>query len=228
MESNEPKKNHVLYLAVILIAVLILGYFFYKSPSKNVTSQTNNNQSATTTDNGESSVITGSGYTIEQIPINDTYSIPNLDRAIIFPKEMASDVRNIYSKNIAELTALLKKDSTSFNNWMSLAVYLKGIQDYEGAKEIWEYANKAWPDNTVSFANLGDLYGYYLKDNANAEKNYLEAIKVDPKNARLYLALAQFYTEVMNDSAKAKQILQNGLSKVTVTNDIQNMLDSLK
>ena len=59
-------------------------------------------------------------------------------------------------------------------NWLVLGVYRKMIGDYESAKEVWEYASAIRPQNSVSFNNLGELYAYYLKDNAKAEKIILK------------------------------------------------------
>ena len=80
----------------------------------------------------------------------------------------------IVTAKIQDLSSQLKKDSDNLENWLVLGVYRKMIGDYESAKEVWEYASAIRPQNSVSFNNLGELYAYYLKDNAKAEKIILK------------------------------------------------------
>ena len=49
------------------------------------------------------------------------------------------------------------------------------------------------PKNSLSFHNLGDLYGFYLKDSSKSELNYLQSIRNDPMNVDAYLNLTDLY-----------------------------------
>ena len=49
---------------------------------------------------------------------------------------------------IQDLSSQLKKDSDNLENWLVLGIYRKIIGDYEGAKEVWEYASAIRPQNS--------------------------------------------------------------------------------
>jgi tetratricopeptide (TPR) repeat protein len=141
---------------------------------------------------------------------------------------MTEDIQVFYQKKIEDMENLLKKDANSFQNWLDLGILRKGIEDYSGARDAWEYASKRWPGNSISFGNLGDLYGFYLKDYGKAEVNFLQSIKNTPDRERAYVQLADFYLNVMKDSAKAKEALEEGIVKATTSENLRQMLDSIK
>ena len=90
-------------------------------------------------------------------------------------------------------TANLVKNKTSFNDWIALGLERKLVNDYVNAAVDWEYASALYPQNTVSFGNLGDLYFNFIKDNAKAEANYVIAIKNNPASTQYYTDLQSVY-----------------------------------
>ena len=226
--ETEPKKSKSIYLIIILLAVLAVGYYIYSDYSKNnsITENSSNNTVATSTNNNiDISQILD--VKTEELPDEQIKAIPvpSLVRQISFPAGMAEDAKAIYQKKIEDLENLLKKDSNSFQNWIDLGVFRKGVEDYEGTREIWEYASKRWPGNSISFGNLGDLYGFYLKDYTKAESSFLQSILNTPDRERAYLQLADFYLNVMKDSVKAKAIIEEGISKAGTNENLRQMLD---
>ncbi|MFA6552313.1 MAG: tetratricopeptide repeat protein [Candidatus Paceibacterota bacterium] len=230
MENTEPKKSNPIYSIIVLVAVLAVGYYIYSNYSKSnpstVTENNSNNTVATSTSNNTNiSQILNVGteeLTGEQIK---AIPIPSLVRQISFPAGMAEDAKAIYRTKIENLESLLKKDSNSFQNWIDLGVFRKGIEDYEGAREVWEYASKRWPGNSISFGNLGDLYAFYLKDYKKAENSFLQSIKNTPDRERAYLQLADFYLNVVKDTAKAESILEEGIREAGTNENLRQMLD---
>ena len=110
-----------------------------------------------------------------------------------------------------------------------LGVYRKIIGDYEGAREVWEYASAIRPQNSVSFNNLGELYAYYLKNNKKAEENYAKAIENDPSAIYIYRNFFDFYRYFAKDTAKARAILEKGIAANPATSsDLKNLLKSLQ
>jgi len=81
----------------------------------------------------------------------------------------------------------------NFRSYMEAASVKKGVGDYEGARDIWEYVNEKRPKNSVSFANLGDLYANFLKNPVRAEQNYLKAIENDPSDPGYLRGLLELY-----------------------------------
>ncbi len=81
----------------------------------------------------------------------------------------------------------------NFRSYMEAASVKKGVGDYEGARDIWEYVNMKRPQNSVSFANLGDLYANFLKYPVKSEQNYLRAIENDPTDPAYLRGLLELY-----------------------------------
>ena len=193
------EKKHIQTILGLAIALLVLGalYWWYSTNAK-VAQQTGDQTKNIISDGGVGAEISEGEGTITQIPVNLDLTAPgpmrqNLDRPIAFPDGYDADAERIIRSNIATLTAQLKTDPNSFQAWMDLAVQYKIIEDLEGAREIWEFLNKAAPENTVSRVNLGNLYHYELKDFEKSEKNFKEAIGINEEIPEAHLGLFELY-----------------------------------
>ena len=87
----------------------------------------------------------------------------------------------------------VKSDSNYFNGWMQIGILKKTIGDFEGARDAWEYAGVIQPGNSLSFANLGELYWRYLHLYLKSEENLKISIKHKPDDVQTYLTLAELY-----------------------------------
>ncbi len=115
---------------------------------------------------------------------------------------------------------ILKKTLTgnpvsSLNDWLTVGIIKKFFNDYEGARDAWEYASILYPSNGMVFSNLGNLYGFYLHDNQKAEFNLKKAIANDPYQPSYYIGLADFY-KVVDASKKGQvpEVILSGLDKI--------------
>ena len=152
---------------------------------------------------------------------------PDLDRPVEFVGLFSPDSKDQLTKQIKEILELLAQDSTLFNQWVDLGLLRKTIGDYEGARQAWEYASAIRPHNSLSFANVGNLYGYYLKNPQKAEENLLQAIENNPKLVYLYLQTTDFYLEVLDDRSKAKKILERGIVENPGEEGLKKMLENI-
>lgn len=184
-------------------------------------------------------LATGVGYYIYRIyrdlqpqTVHDSVmhkEIPNLDRPVIPPQDFPEEAKKIMEEKIKNLSEELKKSPEYFEGWLQMAIYRKTINDYEGAGEIWEYLTLINPKNITAFNNLGNLYGYYLKDYKKAEENFLQAIKNGPDQIYIYRNVYDFYREVIKDDVKARAILEQGIkANPAASQDLKNLLDNLK
>ena len=123
--------------------------------------------------------------------------------------------------------SLIKKAPTNADAWLQLAVDYKIAGDYAGAEAIWIYLTKAAPTSFVAFANLGDLYTNYLKDNTKAEANYKIAIKLQPDYIDNYRNLFYLYLSE-NNSAAAADIVAQGLKANPNNPDLLQLQAQLK
>lgn len=152
---------------------------------------------------------------------------PNLDRPINIPEDFPEDAKKIATEKIQKLSNELKANNDFFDGWLDLGIYRKMIGDYEGAKECWEYASAIRPLNSISFNNLGDLYGYYLKDYKKAEENFLKALENGPDQVYIYRNTYEFYRYVMKDDAQAKEILKKGIEiNPDTSQDLKTLFDN--
>ena len=125
-------------------------------------------------------------------------------------------------KDLALLGSVLNKNPISVggvDNWIAVGVIKKSFNDYEGARDAWEYANILYPSNGLSFANLGNLYGFYLHDNEKAEASFKKAISNDAYQPGYYLGLADFYKNVyMAKKSETPKVLLEGMNIIKDVN----------
>jgi len=132
-------------------------------------------------------------------------SVPNLDAYY------SASTTNGLSGTLEKLS----KDPKDTDGWMSFAMNRKGAGDYIAARDAWEYVVSLNPNYFVPYNNLGDLYHYFLKDYARAEKNLLKAIAIDPVHVLGYVNLFDLYhLSYKKNTDAAEKILLRGLTAV--------------
>lgn len=154
---------------------------------------------------------------------------PDLNRPINITENFTDAQKKDLTQKIIELSSVLKKTPDLFDTWLILGIHRKTIGDYEGAREIWEYATALRPGNYIPFNNLGDLYAFYLKDNKKAEENFNKAIELSPNRIHVYYSFYEFYKYVLKDDAKAKALLQKGIAANPgpASQGLQDLLNSI-
>ena len=167
-----------------------------------------------------------SGMVVEKIELK----IPDLSRPIKISGSLNITEKNRqeYVLQIQEISSTLKGNYDYLQGWLQLGILRKQIGDYEGAIEAWDFAGVLRPNNATSFLNLADLYAFYIKDRIKAEGSFLKAVSADPQNGFAYFQFAGFYRDILQNVAKAKEILRQGISAgVDTTGDLQLLLNSL-
>lgn len=154
-------------------------------------------------------------------------SVPDLDRIVINDDSLPEDAVLILENKIKELSDELRVASDNLSNLIELGTYRKIAGDYEGARDVWEYATKIRPNGSVAFQNLGDLYAYYIKDAVKAEQNFLKAINNGPTEIFLYFKTADFYRYVVKDIDKTRHIVQEGIDANPDSEELKDLLASL-
>lgn len=114
----------------------------------------------------------------------------------------------------AKVNRAMSEDGFNFRAFMEAGSIKKGVGDWEGARDIWEYVNVKRPKNSVSFANLGDLYANFLKDPIKAEQNFLKAIENDPSDPGYVRNLLELYEYQMpNKLGFSEQVFTKAIEK---------------
>jgi len=139
---------------------------------------------------------------------------PLINRQVSVPASFSAEAKAIILADIESIRAALRKNPKDLQAWVELGVRYKAINEYEAAREAWEYVSLVSPDNIVSFNNLGDLQHYVFKDYARAELNFLQAIHNNPNYLLSYLNLHDLYRlSYKQNTTKAEDILQQGIKQ---------------
>lgn len=141
-------------------------------------------------------------------PVNDLRADPEVLRQV--PAATLEQSRS----ELADLTVHLAEQPDDPDGWMRVAFIKRFYRDYAGARDAYEYVNVIAPHIGVPFQNLGILYGYYLKEPARAIPKYERAIALEPGNPSFYLEFANFWRDVVGDSARAEATLLDGLKRL--------------
>lgn len=141
---------------------------------------------------------------------------PDPDEVKLFAEDQKE---KIYSQ-IRTNAAAIKENPNFFAGWLEIGLLKKVIGDYSGARDAWEYASLIRPKNSISFANLGELYWHYLPDYPRAENNFRKSLQNNSTDADIYISLAELYHYSMPDKAnEAPKVLLEGLN-VNPGNDV--------
>jgi len=217
---------------VVIVSIITLGagYYIYSdiTPASTVDKKSN---TASTTELVDNIGVEGDGdYTIEIVPLDKKINVPapDLDGVIVFGEGISDETQVILKQKIEELSSELKQDSNLVDKWIELGVYRKTIGDYDGALEALKYALILQPNSRTAYHNLGDLYGYYLNDPQKAEESFLKAIEIVSGDIYLYFKITEFYNDVLNDVEKARSVIQQGIEANPSSEELKQLLDSLK
>ncbi|MBI4156025.1 MAG: hypothetical protein HY507_02210 [Candidatus Zambryskibacteria bacterium] len=230
-------KTKKIVLSAAAVVTLLGIYVFFDRQSKqqgqNQVADTNQITATTTGDNKQINVQGSNSYKIEQVPITEKKGlpqpIPDLSRPVTSPNSVlvSPEALTRATENILALQAMLKKNVANLPAWLDLAMYQKMAGDYQGTIISWTYAGKLAPTNFLPFANLGNLYAYFLKDNGLAEMYYKQAISKASEQSYLYVQLAEVYRDVFKDLDKARVIVNQGLSKLPNDTNLLQLKESL-
>ncbi|MEK7614285.1 MAG: hypothetical protein AAB428_01290 [Patescibacteria group bacterium] len=215
MDENKNISKEAVFLAIVVIALgLLIAYDAGHNPFRKKDEPKVAATIATTTESGGdlNTLIREGKITVEQVPLKTNIPAPSLERPLSFGENLDPAVRGEIMARIKATIAELKKNLTSFSDWINLGIERKQLGDYEGAAEAWEYVSLIQPKNAVSFSNLGDLYTNFLKDYPKAEKNMLTVVELNPNSIAGYRNLYGLYGLYYKDKAgETPKILEVGL-----------------
>lgn len=210
-----------------LLVLVAAGGWYFLAHQKALAPTTN---SLTASTSPQASTTQGT-YIITPVgvaPIQQTTKVPapSLERPYTPPADAPASIQAEDRAAVAAAIAELKKNPDFITNWLQLALYYKNAGDYAGAEEIWVYATKAWPADSVAYNNLADLYQNYLHDYGKAITYWNKVIALKPDAVSAYINLAALYRINLQDSTKAKATLEAGLKANPNNPDLQHALQS--
>lgn len=186
------KNKFIQYTVLILIVVLIGGYFIWQIKVKQRQEQANINNAPKT-------------------GIDRFFEFKVLDQ------KLSSEEKNKYYTDFLNYQEIIKKDAKNTDALKEMAKIKKYIGDYEGARDILLYAEEISPLNYTIPQSLGDLCQNFIKDYSCAENVYKQAIdkcvgKTETDCSLLYLNLSDLYYNNFSDKkTEAEKVLLEGL-----------------
>ena len=122
-----------------------------------------------------------------------------------------SQKQDLY-RSLQNFGKTVKEHPDFFNGWIQLGLLKKIIGDFEGARDAWEYASLISPKNSLSFANLGELYWRYLRIYPKAEINFKTSIQNNPNDPGTYVSLSDLYFYSLKEKSDlSDDVLLQGL-----------------
>lgn len=137
--------------------------------------------------------------------------MPSLDRRIENRDPLLAPFADSVVQETQKLITSLRIDWKNFDLWIQLGLNFKMLNDFEGARDAWEFAAKLKSDDALPFRNLGNLYGYELHDIVRAEENFVQALTYGKDQPELYYNAHEFYRDVKKDRIQARKILEEGI-----------------
>lgn len=158
----------------------------------------------------------------EKLPPYQGVPIGIINESEASKKTTPASVREKLAAKLATVSASLAKNPDDLDAWIEVGSVKHAFGDEIGARDAWEYASIIRPQNTTSFFNLGNLYGYYLRDKIKAEKNYQRVLQNDSAYIPGYLTLIAFYREVYQEKypQEAEKVLLAGLKIIPLDRNI--------
>jgi Tfp pilus assembly protein PilF len=225
MTEQESQGNSYTIIGVIIVAIIIIGMFFYfrshSVGSNGPRPVLGQNGTSTTAATGSSAIdlpttvggVTGNGnFKVELVGSSDLPKAPNSRTPITFASTVSPDVKSAIQAKVDYLIAQLAKDPTDLSAWINLGTVHKMAGDYATAETFWKYVVAVAPNNSIAYNNLADLYANFLNSPSKAESMYLKAVVMSPHDISIYHNLFDFYTSTKKDAAAAESILKKGIA----------------
>lgn len=223
--ENSNKRNYIIGFWVVVI--LLAGFLVWKSYGRQMPQNTAQDATGTTTPDGSvnAGLPPGGITVVEPKPQKVSVPAPTLTYSKADFSAVDPQVVAVMTAKMDVTIANLKKDPTSFQDWIDLGFDRKTLGDYGGAAADWEYVSLLYPQNLIAFGNLGDLYANFLHNNAKAEAYYQTAIKNSPQNIDYYRNLFTLYISE-NKNSQAVALLEDGLAKNPKNPDLELLLSN--
>ena len=214
------KKLLVVLVVVLVLAGIISANYIFKSDDAVESFQNSDDSTDIVKKNTANDPSPFLGKSLNEIPKYIGRPLSEVRFGIGFSApDAAIEKRRGDLKVLAAVLTVNPMGNAGVDDWIAVGVTKKFFNDYEGARDAWEYANILYPANALSFANLGNLYAFYLHNNTKAELNFKRAIANDPYQAGYYLNLADFYKNAyIAKKSEAVKVLTEGMSVIKDVN----------
>lgn len=136
-------------------------------------------------------------------------TLPPTDYAVVFSESTREEVRAALRVKIDALQARVEEVPYDGNAWMELALRYHSAEDYDAAKQVWEFIVAVTPQNVTALGNLGRLHHFDLRNYETAEQYFKLAIDANPARPEAYYELFDLYRySYKKDTSAAVDIMK--------------------
>lgn len=130
-----------------------------------------------------------------------------------FPRDTEEGLLEEYQERLADYRsgALSNNRADQVKGWLGLASLRKIVKDYKGTEQALLKACELDPKSIVCFANLANLYHYFLEDYPRAERAYLKALENNANDINSYIEAGNLYQWKAGNLSRAEDMLLLGL-----------------
>jgi len=218
--NSLPQKPLFIGGLVVTVLIIIIGVnFVFRKPAEAPTTDTSVQPETSSNVNKETADV-------DTIPAYTGRPITEVRPGAGF--SVSESVIRGKSNDLNLLAGALALNPENIDDWMAVGTIKKFFNDYEGARDAWEYITLISPNHAQAYANLGNVYGFYLGDNKKAEAYYKKAIASSLVEATYYLDLAAFYSDVIKDEQRAIETIEEGLKNIPNDENLKLLLEALK
>lgn len=133
----------------------------------------------------------------------------------VLDTRLQPDQVDTIKKQFEAAVMAVQTNPDSYNDWITIGILKKQVNDYDGARLVWEKAVVMRPAGSLPLYNLANLYADFLNNPEKAEEYYLSALKNSPDLVQAYLNLADLYKNKLNQPEKVEPLMLEGLTKTS-------------
>lgn len=182
-----------IFLGGVVAIVLLVSSIAFFSATKTEEPAPLAPETTASTSEASSTTSKKPTYTIEAVPYTLEDVMPSLDYKVVFSASVPASVRPALSAKIEGFQKSLKEDPMRADDWYDLALWYHSANDFQAAKEVWEFLTRVVPNDTTAYDNLGKLHHFDLKDFPKAEEYFTRSITLNPDSPVPYLELHTLY-----------------------------------
>jgi tetratricopeptide (TPR) repeat protein len=193
------KKHLFLLNSVIIVTVLIAGFFLIKNNIGN--KQTDNDQ-------------------LDLSAMEQAISAKPVVSATDLTKENIDKYLGQFDTVIQQVEAVNYNTLQGVN---TIAQLKRILGDIDGAIIAWEYANIIRPGNSLSFSNLAALYHFDLMEYDKAEEQYMISVANDTDDLPTIRNFFELYHYSLKDDVKAEDLLLESIAQNPEAADLYSL-----
>jgi tetratricopeptide (TPR) repeat protein len=208
-DDNNTNKNRVGYLVIIIAILAVVSFFVYNNTKDKIPSV-----SEEPTNGG---VLVGSAELSQYFQNQEKKLMPD----VLPPDEIKQRFEDdlvLARQYIIDEEA--KEDGNEYQGYMGVANTLRALGKYEEAEQAYLDMIERFPEDELTFHNLGVLYED-MRQYLDAARAYSTSIVKKPEELIAHTKLADLYIKNSSEPSKAKEVY---LKALEATNNHPEML----